>query len=113
MSDVLILDGRIDEQGRLIVDIPPDAPQGEVEVIIKKRIPHVEPELTPEEEAALKAELEELLKPENLRGKGLTAGEIIKSPAIGIWKDREETQDSVAWVSETRRKRRERQLKGD
>jgi hypothetical protein len=113
MRDMLILDGRIDEQGRLIIDIPSYAPQGEVEVIIKKRTPYVEPELTPEEEAALRAELEELLKPENLRGKGLTAGEIIKSPAIGIWKDREETQDSVAWVSETRRKRRERQLKGD
>ncbi len=50
--------------------------------------------MTDEEEAALDADIEELLKEKNLRGKGLTAGEIARSPEIGIWKDRTAIEDA-------------------
>ena len=114
MSDIVIVDGKIDENGQLIVQLPPDAPQGDVEVTIKKRTIYLTPELTPEEEAALDAEFEALMRdPQTFTGLELPMGEIIKSPAIGIWKDREDTQDSVAWIEEMRRKRRERRLKRD
>jgi len=107
MSDMVIVDGTIDENGQLIVQLPPDAPQGDVEVIIKRRVPYTEPELTPEEEATLDAELEALMNdPTTFTGLGLPMSEILKSPAIGIWKDRDDTRDSVAWVADMRRKRR-------
>jgi hypothetical protein len=114
MSDIVIVDGKIDENGQLIIQLPPDAPQGDVEVTIKKRMTYSTPKLTAEEEAALDTEFEALMSdPQTFTGLGLTMGEIIKSPAIGIWKDREETQDSVAWVAEMRRKKRERRQKRD
>jgi len=84
MSDMVIVNGKIDENGQLIVQLPPDAPQGGVEVIIKKRVPYASPELTPEEEAALDAELEALMSdPQTFTGLGLTAAEIAQSPEIG------------------------------
>jgi hypothetical protein len=43
MSDMVIVDGKINENGQLIVQLPPDAPQGDVEVIIKKRVPYTPP----------------------------------------------------------------------
>ena len=56
------------------------------------------------------AELEELLSDKYLNGLGLTADEIAKSPVIGIWKDRADMADSVEYVAEMRRKRRERRM---
>lgn len=114
MSDMVIVDGKIDENGQLIIQLPPDAPQGDVEVTIKKRVTYTPPELTPEEAAALDAEFEALMSdPKTLTGLGLTAEEIANSPEIGIWKDREDMKDPVAWVAEMRRKSRERRLKRD
>ena len=114
MSDIVIVEGKIDENGQLIVQLPPDAPKGDVEVTIKKRTVYLTPELTLEEEAALDAEFETLMNdPQTFAGLGLPMGEILKSPAIGIWKNREETQDSVAWIAEMRRKKRERRQKRD
>jgi hypothetical protein len=51
--------------------------------------------------------------PVTFTGLGLPMSEILKSPAIGIWKDREDTKDPVAWVAEMRRKSRERRLNRD
>ncbi|MBC7809707.1 MAG: hypothetical protein H7175_01095 [Burkholderiales bacterium] len=56
------------------------------------------------------AELEELLSDKNLNGLGLTAEEIVKSPAIGIWAHRTDMADSVEYVAEMRRKKRERRM---
>ncbi|MBE2270095.1 MAG: hypothetical protein IAE80_17795 [Anaerolinea sp.] len=117
MVDKLIYEQKVSvgEDRKLVIEIqlPEDTPVGEevtVSVTQPKPIP-TEPELTPEEEAALDAELEALLNdPTTFTGLGLTAEEIAKSPEIGMWADRE---DSVAWVQEQRRKRRERRLNRD
>lgn len=74
----------------------------------------VEPQYTPEEEAAAEKALEELLNdPTTFTGLGLSAEEILKSPAIGIWADREDMKDSAAWVDKMRRQSRERRSKRD
>jgi len=114
MSDIIVIDAEVGEDQRLVVQLPPDAPQGQVRVTIEKITPPEQPQLTPEEEAALDAEFEELMSdPKTFTGLGLTAEEIAKSPEIGIWKDREVMKDSVQWVAEMRRKSRERRLKRD
>jgi hypothetical protein len=103
---MVTVNGKIDENGQLIIELPPNAPQGDVEVTIKKRVPYVEPQLTPEEEAALDGELKELLSPENLHGQGLTAAEIAESPEIGILGL--DFPDGQTYVENLRRSRRER-----
>jgi hypothetical protein len=112
MSDMIVIDTEVGEDRKLVVQLPPDAPQGQVRVTIEKIPPHDEPELTPDEEAALDAEFEALMSdPRTFTGLGLTAEEIAKSPEIGIWKDREDMKDPVRWVAEMRRKSRERRMK--
>jgi len=114
MSDMIVIDTEIGEDRKLVVQLPPDAPQGQVRVTVEKIAPDVQPKLTPEEEAALDAEFEALMSdPKTYTGLGLTAEEIAKSPEIGIWKDREDMKDPVKWVTEMRRKRRERRRKHD
>ncbi len=108
MSDMVIVEAEIGEDGQLTIQLPPDAPRGRVEVTVKKRVPQTVQALTPEEEAVLDAELEELLSPESLRGLGLTAEEIAESPEFGIWVDREDITDSAEFVAEMRRKSRQR-----
>jgi len=114
MSDMIVIDTEVGEDGKLVVQLPPDAPQGQVRVTIEKIESVTQPELTPEEEAALDAEFEALMSdPKTFTGLGLTAEEIAKSPEIGIWKDREDMKDSVQWVAEIRRTSRARRLKRD
>jgi len=107
MSDMVIVDGKIDENGQLIVQLPPDAPQGDVEVIIKKRVPYTPPERTPEEIAALDAEFEAMMSdPTTFTGLGLTAEEIANSPEIGILGT--DFPDGATYVENLRRNKRER-----
>jgi hypothetical protein len=114
MTDKFVIDGIIDEDGT--AHFPPDAPRGKVRFTIEPVAhaePTPEPALSPEEEAALNAELKELLSPEALKGQGLTAAEIAKSPAIGIWKDRTDITDSVEFVAKMREENRRRRLHRD
>lgn len=112
MSDIVIVKGDVSEDGKLNVELPPDAPRGEVEVVVRKVSSDEKLRLTPEDEAALEAEISVLLSdPKTFTGLGLTAEEIAKSPAIGIWKDREDMADPVAYLAEMRRRSRERRLK--
>ena len=109
MTDKFVIDETVGEDGKIVLQLPPDAPHGRIRITIEPT-PSAEARLSPEEETALDAEIAELLRDENLRGKGLTTGEILKSPAIGIWKDREDITDSVEYVNALRRKNhRERQ----
>ena len=101
MSDYLILEGEITEDGRLLVELPPDAPRGQVQITVKKATPTVVPELTPEEAA----ELEELLSDENLRGLGQTAAEIADAPEIGCL-DTEDATDGETYVENLRGRKR-------
>lgn len=50
MTDMITIQGKVTEDGQLIVQLPPDAPRGTVEVIVKKIRQY-----TPEEEAAADA----------------------------------------------------------
>jgi hypothetical protein len=114
MSDMVIVKGNVSEDGQLIVELPSDTPHGEVEVIVRKIAPVATPELTPEEEAFWDAEFEKLINdPKTFTGLGLTIGEIAQSPEIGIWADREDMADPVAYLEEMRRKRRQRRLNHD
>lgn len=72
--------------GKLTVELPENAIDGEVEV----RIPVAEDSL------------EEAL-PDYLHFEGKTLGEILESDAIGSWGDMG-IEDSVEWVEEQRRK---------
>lgn len=104
MTDRITVKGEVTEDGQLIVQLPPDAPRGAVEVTVRKH-------LTPEEEAALDAEFEALLNdPATFTGLGLSAEEIAGSPVFGIWADREDMADSATYVEELRRKNRERRM---
>lgn len=114
MTDKFVIDGIIDEDG--IAHFPPDAPRGKVRFIIEpvaESEPATEPALTPEEEAALDAEIAALLTPEALRGQGLTASEIAHAPEIGIWKDRTDITDSVEFVARMREENRRRRQHRD
>jgi hypothetical protein len=109
MTDMITVKGEVTEDGQLIVELPPDAPRGAVEVTLKKTASTTG--LTLEEEAALDAEFEALLDdPATFTGLGLSAEDIARSPEIGIWKEREDMIDPVAYVAELRRKSRERRL---
>jgi hypothetical protein len=106
MSNVITLKGQVNEDGQLIVNLPPDAPRGEVEITIRKT---AQPalELTPEEEAALDAEFEALMNdPATFSGLGLTAEEIANSPEFGAWAHRDDIVDGETFVENARSKRR-------
>jgi hypothetical protein len=114
MSDKFVIDGVIDEDG--VAHFPPDAPRGKVRFTIEpvaETQPAADEQLSPEEEAALDAELKALLTPEALRGQGLTAEEIARSPEIGLWKDRTDITDSVEFIAKMREKNRRRRLHRD
>jgi hypothetical protein len=38
MTDTITIQGKVTEDGQLIVHLPPDAPRGMVEVIVKKSV---------------------------------------------------------------------------
>jgi hypothetical protein len=106
MTDKFVIQETIGEDG--IVHLPPDAPRGEVVITIEpaaKAEPAPEPPLSPEE-AALDAELAALLTPEALRGQGLTAEEIARSPQFGAWEHRDDITSGEDYVEQIRQKRR-------
>ncbi len=114
MVDMVVVKGKVTEDGQLIIELPSDTPHGDVEVVVRKIAPAAALELTPEEEAYWDAEFEALINdPKTFTGMGLTIGEIAQSPAIGIWADREDMADPVAYLEEMRRKRKQRKLDHD
>lgn len=106
MTDMITIQGKVTEDGQLIVQLPPDAPRGDVEITVKKVVTH-----TPEEEAAADAEFEALMNdPTTFTGLGLSAEEILNSPVYGIWADRTDMVDSAEYVRQLRRRNREQRL---
>src|SRR4051812_47565256 len=104
MTDKFTTEAIVGADGKLVVQLPADTPRGHIRVTVEAVPAENTAPLTAEEEAALDAELRELLTDENLRGQGKTAAEIARSPAIGIWKDRTDMNDSIEFVNEMRRK---------
>jgi hypothetical protein len=101
MSDILIFEDVVGEDGKLVLEIPPDGPRGDVRVTIERVSKSAEPKLTPEEEAYYDAQLEELLSDENLNGLGQTAEEIANAPEVGMLAD-SDTPDGETYVENLR-----------
>ena len=102
MHDEIILDGEIDEHGRLTVTIPPDAPRGKVQVVLRKSAMTAAGSIPSGEDAALEALLND---PVTFTGLGLTAGEIAASPEFGAWSHRDDIEDGASYVDSVRRSR--------
>lgn len=91
---------RIKEDGKPEVDLPEDLPVGEYTATLQVEAT-LQEDKDWENQPWTEEELEELLKVEPLTGK-----EIVEMGLTGGWEDLGIT-DSVAWVEEQRRKRRE------
>lgn len=95
------LTGRITEDGKLEVELPDNLPPGNVEVLLEVAN---SADLPGEPRPWTDEEIAELTKP----GKPATGAEIVALlEKYGGWEDIGIT-DSVAWLEEQRRKRRER-----
>ena len=90
------LNGQVTEDGKLLFDTPQNLPPGDVQITID--VPEPDEQFTPEE-------IKELLTFTPTSG-----AEIVAAGLVGGWEDMGIT-DSVAWVEEQRRKRREKRQK--
>jgi hypothetical protein len=107
MGHKIVIEETVGDDGKLVLNLTPGA---QVRVTIEE----LPAPLSPMSEAEAEAEFEALMNdPTTFTGLGLTMGEILQSPEIGIWKDREDMRDPVAWLAEQRRKSRERRQKRD
>ncbi|HEY0511293.1 MAG TPA: hypothetical protein VGH73_05285 [Thermoanaerobaculia bacterium] len=86
MKTALRVEGEITEDGHLLVELPPELPRGRVVVTLE---PLSEDDLE--------------LTEEDLRGAGLTAEEIARSPEIGAWTAGNEEQSGAEYVETIRR----------
>jgi hypothetical protein len=94
MTDKIIVQGEINDDGQLVVQLPPDAPRGAVQITIEQTA-----EL---QEDDFDAELDALID-ESLNSKGMTMGEIKlpDEPILG-----EDFPDGKTYVEQLRSKRR-------
>lgn len=94
----MILEEMVGEDGKVILELPPGK---HVRIIVEDLT------ISSAEAIGVDAEFEALINdPDTFKGLGLTAEQIAQSPAIGIWRDRSDMEDPVAWVAEMRRKSR-------
>jgi hypothetical protein len=91
------LTGRVTDEGELVFDAPKNLPPGEAKITIE-----VPANAAPLEQDFTDEEIKEMLTFTPKSGK-----EIVEQGLVGGWEDMGIT-DSVAWVEEQRRKRRER-----
>jgi len=68
---------------QLHIPVPEDVPSGPAEVVV-------------------------VIVPETVPEKGMTAGDLLRSPLFGIWKDRSDLGDSVEYARELRAKAEQR-----
>lgn len=85
MADI-VLKVTVPANRRLVIDLPPEAPEGEVEIVIRPSV----------------------VISENYGTAPATAAEILASPLFGLWKDRDDMVDSAAYVERMRREEEER-----
>lgn len=88
MKTAIRVEGEISEDRQLLVELPPEVPRGRVMLTLEP-VPDDDLELTDED----------------LRGLGLTAEEIAKSPEIGSWADGDDLQSGADFVDRLRRTR--------
>lgn len=106
MIDKFVMEETVGADGKLVLQLPPDAPRGHIRITVEAVAEREYPPLSAEEEAALDADLETLLSPENLRGLGQTAAEIANSPEFGAWEHRKDIESGESYVEKLRQKRR-------
>lgn len=97
MTDKIVIDGEITDDGKLIFYLPPELKHKAVKVTI-------EPKEAPPYE--YDEELEKLLDNKSLEGLGLTMGEIALSEEIGVFEDDDSIPDGKTYVDQIRKKRR-------
>jgi hypothetical protein len=108
MNAPIILKGHVDKDGHLVVELPPDAPRGAVEVRLRPLEEKAPEDMTEEE---LDAALEALRNdPTTFTGLGLRSDEIAHSPDVGAWAHRTDIGDSIEYVQAMREQRRNRRL---
>ena len=69
--------------------------------------------LVPDEPLDLAKDQEVLIEVQTILSEGEkkgTGAELARSPIVGMWADREEMRDSVAWVNEQRRRMERREI---
>lgn len=113
MTDKFVIEENIGADGKIVLQLPPNAPRGRIRITFETVEPQNTTPLSPEEEAALDAEINALLTSENLNGLGQTAAEIAAAPEIGIWKDRADIGDSVDFVETMRHQTQRERLRRD
>jgi len=86
VKTALRVEGEITKDGHLVVDLPPELPRGRV-VVTLEPLPEDDLEVTEED----------------VKGAGLTAEEIAKSPEIGAWAEDGEVQSGAEYVENLRR----------
>jgi len=121
MSAIYRFEETVGDDGKITIQLPPDAPRhvtitvenaeinGHADSTADDDEPYFNPDMewTAEEQVFL----DEIADVASRGGLGLTLGDILESDAIGMWADREDMKDSVAWVEEMRRKNYERRIK--
>ena len=92
MIDKIIIQGEINDDGELIIQLPPDAPRGAVQITIEQTM------ALPEDD--FDAELDALID-ESLNSKGMTMGEI-ELPDEPIF---DNLPDSEEYINQVRKRR--------
>ena len=112
MSDMIVVEGTITEDGKLIIELPDDAPRGAVEITIAAKTYPKRPKfLSKEEEIAWEEaydpELEALWEDYVKNGPTVaTAEEIANAPEFGAWAGRTDIISGEDYVETIRSKRR-------
>lgn len=81
---------KIPKNHKLVIDIPKDLPAGTVDIVVI---------IVPEASESIK--------------RGKTAGDMLKSPLFGIWKDRQDIGDSIEFARKLRKNAEMRRHNGD
>ncbi len=106
MATIIAIEEEVGADGQVILHLPPGQ---RVRITVEEAPP--QPQLTPEEETAMDAEIEAILaSPDFGKGLGLRSDEIARLPEVGSWAHRTDIVDSVEYVQELRRQRRNRRL---
>ena len=88
--------------GKLEVELPENVTEGEAEIIVPVAAePDYEKPILGDEPPLTDEEIDDLLR----RKPGMTGAEIVAAGLTGTWKHKG-IEDSVTWVKEQRRKRR-------
>lgn len=87
MAETIVLDGFVDKDGCLTIQLPEDAPRGHVRIIIEKVV-HEDDQVE--------------LSDADLQGQPDTNDDQLDSEAFGIWRNRTDFADGADYVDRMR-----------